>query len=42
MVNGKILAACEQERYDGIKHSRNFLTIAIQDRLFSSRKFFSK
>ena len=31
MVNGKILAACEQERYDGIKHSRNFPINAIQD-----------
>jgi carbamoyltransferase len=31
IVNGKILAACEQERYDGIKHSRNFPINAIQD-----------
>ena len=25
MINGKLIAACEQERYDYVKHSRNFL-----------------
>ena len=24
-IDGKLIAACEQERYDKIKHSRNFL-----------------
>ena len=23
-INGKVVAACEEERYDYIKHSRNF------------------
>ena len=30
-INGKIIAACEQERYDKIKHSRNFPSEAISD-----------
>jgi carbamoyltransferase len=30
-VNGKIIAACEQERYDNLKHSRNFPLEAIND-----------
>ena len=29
--NGEIIAACEQERYDGIKHSRKFPIDAIND-----------
>lgn len=30
-INGKLVAACEQERYDKIKHSRNFPIDAIND-----------
>jgi carbamoyltransferase len=30
-INGKIIAACEQERYDYEKHSRNFPIRAIND-----------
>ena len=30
-INGKIIAACEQERYDFKKHSRNFPLEAIKD-----------
>lgn len=30
-INGEIVAACEQERYDKIKHSRNFPIDAIND-----------
>ena len=30
-INGKLLAAAEQERYDYIKHSRQFPTEAIND-----------
>ncbi len=37
-MNGEILAACEQERYDGIKHSRNFPIDAIKDCLKISGK----
>ena len=28
-INGKVIAACEQERYDYQKHSRNFPIDAI-------------
>lgn len=31
LVDGKIIAACEQERYDKMKHSRAFPTEAIND-----------
>ena len=31
MINGKLIAACEQERYDYDKHSRNFPLEAIND-----------
>jgi len=31
LSNGKIIAACEEERYDKIKHSRNFPINAIKD-----------
>ena len=31
MINGKLIAACEQERYDYVKHSRNFPLEAIKD-----------
>ena len=24
MINGELISACEQERYDYVKHSRNF------------------
>ena len=30
-INGKVVAACEQERYDHEKHSRNFPKQAILD-----------
>ena len=30
-IKGKVIAACEQERYDYIKHSRNFPMEAIND-----------
>ena len=30
-INGKLIAACEQERYDKVKHSRNFPLDAIND-----------
>ena len=30
-INGKVIAACEQERYDYQKHSRNFQIDAIND-----------
>ena len=30
-INGKLVAACEQERYDKIKHSRAFPIDAIND-----------
>lgn len=30
-INGKLVAACEQERYDKFKHSRNFPINAIND-----------
>ena len=29
-IDGKLIAACEQERYDKIKHSRNFPLEAIK------------
>lgn len=31
LSNGRIIAACEEERYDKIKHSRNFPINAIKD-----------
>ena len=31
MIDGRLVAACEQERYDGQKHSRAFPVDAIQD-----------
>ena len=37
--NGEIVAACEQERYDGIKHSRKFPIDAINDCLKIFGKF---
>ena len=30
-IKGKVIAACEQERYDYIKHSRNFPIDSIKD-----------
>ena len=36
-INGKVTAACEQERYDYIKHSRNFPIDAINDCLKISK-----
>ena len=30
-INGKLIAGCEQERYDKIKHSRAFPIDAIKD-----------
>ena len=29
MIDGKLIAACEEERYIGEKHTRNFPTNAI-------------
>ena len=37
-INGEIVTACEQERYDKIKHSRNFPIDAINDCLKISKK----
>ena len=31
VIDGKLIAACEQERYDKVKHSRNFPKDAIND-----------
>ena len=31
MIDGNLLAACEEERYDKIKHSRNFPINLILD-----------
>ena len=36
-IDGKLIAACEQERYDKIKHSRNFPLEAIKDCLKISK-----
>ena len=36
-INGKLIAACEQERYDKIKHSREFPIDAINDCLKISK-----
>ncbi len=36
-INGKVIAACEQERYDFKKHSRNFPIDAIKDCLKISK-----
>lgn len=30
MINGEIIAACEEERYNGEKHTRLFPKMAIQ------------
>ena len=30
-INGEIIAACEQERYDKVKHSKKFPIDAIKD-----------
>ena len=37
MINGQLKAACEQERYDYVKHSRNFPLEAIKDCLKISK-----
>ena len=37
MINGQLKAACEQERYDYVKHSRNFPLEAINDCLKISK-----
>ena len=37
MIDGNLLAACEEERYDKIKHSRNFPINSILDCLKISK-----